>query len=39
MLGGAKPDFSMLFVYASSDYYLKDGAKLGFLITQEVFKS
>jgi methylase of polypeptide subunit release factors len=39
MLGGAKPDFSMLFVYASSDYYLKDRAKLGFLITQEVFKS
>lgn len=39
MLGGAKPDFSMLFVYASADYYLKDGAKLGFLITQEVFKS
>jgi hypothetical protein len=39
LLGGAKPDFSMLFVYASSDYYLKDGAKLGFLITQEVFKS
>ena len=32
-------DFSMLFVYASTDYYLKDGAKLGFLITQEVFKS
>ena len=32
-------DFSMLFVYASADYYLKDGAKLGFLITQEVFKS
>lgn len=32
-------DFSMLFVYASIDYYLKDGAKLGFLITQEVFKS
>ena len=32
-------DFSMLFVYASADYYLKHGAKLGFLITQEVFKS
>jgi len=32
-------DFSMLFTYVSSDYYLKDGAKLGFLITQEVFKS
>ncbi len=39
MLGGAKPDFSMLFVYTASDYYLKNGAKLGFLITQEVFKS
>jgi len=38
-LGGGKKDFSMLFVYASSDYYLKEGAKLGFLITQEVFKS
>jgi len=38
-LGGGKKDFSMLFVYASSDYYLKDGAKLGFLITQSVFKS
>jgi methylase of polypeptide subunit release factors len=38
-LGGGKKDFSMLFVYASADYYLKDGAKLGFLITQEVFKS
>ncbi len=38
-LGGGKKDFSMLFVYASADYYLKNGAKLGFLITQEVFKS
>jgi hypothetical protein len=38
-LGGGKKDFSMLFAYAASDYYLKDGAKLGFLITQEVFKS
>lgn len=38
-LGGGKKDFSMLFVYASADYYLKDRAKLGFLITQEVFKS
>lgn len=38
-LGGGKKDFSMLFVYASADYYLQDGAKLGFLITQEVFKS
>jgi len=38
-LGGGKKDFSMLFTYASADYYLKEGAKLGFLITQEVFKS
>jgi hypothetical protein len=38
-LGGSEKDFSMLFTYASADYYLKKGAKLGFLITQEVFKS
>jgi len=38
-LGGGKKDFSMLFLYASADYYLKDRARLGFLITQEVFKS
>jgi hypothetical protein len=38
-LGGGEKDFSMLFLYASADYYLKDGAKLGFLITQEVLKS
>ena len=38
-LGGGEKDFSMLFTYASADYYLTDEAKLGFLITQEVFKS
>jgi len=38
-LGGGEKDFSMLFTYAAADYYLKDGGKLGFLITQEVFKS
>jgi hypothetical protein len=38
-LGGGKKDFSMLFTYAASDYYLKEDGKLGFLITQEVFKS
>jgi type I restriction-modification system DNA methylase subunit len=38
-LGGGKKDLSMLFVYVSADYYLKNGGKLGFLITQEVFKS
>lgn len=38
-LGAGEKDFSMLFTYASCDYYLKDGGKLGFLITHEVFKS
>ncbi|MCI0453995.1 MAG: N-6 DNA methylase [Candidatus Dadabacteria bacterium] len=38
-LGGGEKDFSMLFTYASVDYYLKKNAKLGFLITQEVYKS
>lgn len=38
-LGGGKKDFSMLFTYAAVDHYLKDSGTLGFLITQEVFKS
>lgn len=38
-LGGGEKDFSMLFVYASAEFYLKTDAKLGFLITQEIFKS
>ena len=38
-LGGGEKDFSMLFTYASCDYYLKEGGKLAFLITHEVFKS
>jgi methylase of polypeptide subunit release factors len=38
-LGGGEKDFSMLFTYAAIDYYLKDKGLLGFLITQEVFKS
>jgi type I restriction-modification system DNA methylase subunit len=38
-LGGGEKDFSMLFTYAAIDYYLKDNGKLGFLITQEVYKS
>jgi len=37
--GFSRPDFCMLFLYASADYYLKTAGKLGFLITQEVFKS
>ena len=38
-LGGGEKDFSMLFTYVASDYYLKNRGILGFLITQEVFKS
>jgi len=38
-LGGGEKDFSMLFTYAAADYYLRPQGKLGFLITQEVFKS
>lgn len=38
-LGGGEKDFSMLFTYAAIDYYVKPEGKLGFLITQEVFKS
>jgi len=38
-LGGGEKDFSMLFTYAVIDNYLKKKGKLGFLITQEVFKS
>jgi len=38
-LGGGEKDFSMLFTYAAADYYLAQNGKLGFLITQEVFKS
>lgn len=38
-LGAGEKDFSMLFTYASSDNYLKQGGTLAFLITHEVFKS
>jgi len=38
-LGGGEKDFSMLFTYTAIDYYVKPEGKLGFLITQEVFKS
>ncbi len=38
-LGGGEKDFSMLFTYTASDYYLNIGSKLCFIITQEVFKS
>ncbi|MGA2092742.1 MAG: N-6 DNA methylase, partial [Sedimentisphaerales bacterium] len=38
-LGGGEKDFSMLFTYAAADHYLTANGTLGFLITQEVFKS
>jgi hypothetical protein len=38
-LGGGKKDFAMLFAYAGADSYLVDAGKLGFVITQTVFKT
>ncbi len=38
-LGGGKKDLSMLFVYVCADNYLRDGGRLGFVITQTVFKT
>jgi hypothetical protein len=36
---GGKKDVAMLMLYAAMDSYLKDGGKLGFVITQTVFKT
>ena len=38
-LGSALDDLSILMAYAAIDSYLKDKGKLGFVITQTVFKS
>jgi hypothetical protein len=38
-LGGGKKDLSMLFVYVGVDKFLREGARLGFVITQTVFKT
>jgi hypothetical protein len=38
-LGGGKKDLAMLFAYAAIGHYLKKGGKLGFVITQTVFKT
>jgi len=38
-LGGGKKDLSMLFVYAAIDNYLVDSGRLGFVITQSIFKT
>jgi hypothetical protein len=38
-LGGGKKDLAMLFTYACLDDYVKKGGRLGFIITQTLFKS
>ena len=38
-LGGGKKDISMLFTYSAVDNYLSEGGRLGFVITQSVFKT
>lgn len=38
-LGSGEKDFSQLFTYACIDHYLSPGARLGFVITQTVFKA
>lgn len=39
LLGGAKPDISMLFTYVCADKYLEQNGALGFVITQTLFKT
>ncbi len=38
-LGGGKDDISILMTYVAHDCYLVEGGRLGFLITQSVFKT
>src|SRR5204863_3389493 len=38
-LGSAKDDISILFTYCCADHYLMNGGRLGFVITQTLFKS
>lgn len=38
-LGGGKKDLAMLFVYACLDNYVKEDGRLGFIITQTLFKT
>jgi len=38
-MGGGKKDLSALFLYVAADKYLNDGGRLGFLITESLFKS
>jgi SAM-dependent methyltransferase len=38
-LGGGKKDLAMLFTYACLDNYVRPGGRLGFIITQTLFKT
>jgi len=38
-LGGAKDDLSVLMLYVAADKYLREKGKLGFVITQSIFKT
>lgn len=38
-LGGGKKDLAMLFTYACLDNYVRAGGRLGFIITQTLFKT
>ena len=38
-LGGVKDDVSILMTYVAHDSYLREGGRLGFVITQSVFKT
>jgi hypothetical protein len=38
-MGAAKDDLSILMLYVAADRYLKDKGKLGFVITQTIFKT
>jgi SAM-dependent methyltransferase len=38
-MGAAKDDLSILMLYVAADRYLKDKGKLGFVITQSIFKT
>jgi hypothetical protein len=38
-LGGAKDDLSVLMLYVAADQYLKPKGRLGFVITQSIFKT
>ncbi len=38
-MGSAKDDLSVLMLYVAADRYLKDRGKLGFVITQSIFKT